>query len=114
MKSFPRRGAAAVDRAVKPADVVPTLDVVEHRRVQSLAGRPGSGLDQFTLERGTEGLGHGVLPGTHIRTTVSLRSKSLATWPIQLAKDLGATVDSVRRVRSNTQPPSRRSANERT
>src|ERR1039458_5921132 len=66
MKSFPRRGAAAVDRAVKPADVVPTLDVVEHRRVQSLAGRPGSGLDQFTLDRGTEGLGHGVLPGTHI------------------------------------------------
>lgn len=32
----------------------------------------------------------------------------------QSAKDLSATVDSIRRVRSYTQPPSRRSANERT
>ena len=76
MKSFPRRGAAAVDRAVKPADVVPTLDAVEHRRVQTLAGRPGSGLDQGTLERGKEVLGPGVVPGIRpcARSTSGRRS----------------------------------------
>ena len=61
---------------MKPAEVVPTLDAVEHRRVQSLAGRPGSGLDQGTLERGKEALGHGVVPAIRpcARSTSGRRS----------------------------------------
>ena len=61
---------------MKPADVVPTLDAVEHRRVQTLAGRPGSGLDQGTLERGKEVLGPGVVPGIRpcARSTSGRRS----------------------------------------
>src|SRR5271165_401510 len=59
---FPFGRAAVVERAVQPAHVVPALDVVEHRPVQTLASRPGPGVDELALDGGEEALGHGIVP----------------------------------------------------
>ena len=57
---FPLGGTAVVERAVEPADVVPTLDVVEDGTAKSLARRPCPGVDELSFDGGEKRFRHGV------------------------------------------------------
>jgi hypothetical protein len=62
MGSFPFGGTAIVERAVQPAHVVPTLDVVEDGASQARSSWPGPGVDELAFDGGEEALGHRVVP----------------------------------------------------
>src|SRR5664280_1470755 len=77
--SFPFGGTAVVERAVQPAHVVPTLDVIEHGTVQTGARRPGPGIDEFALDGGKEAFGDGVVPALALALERALRSPHWCT-----------------------------------
>jgi hypothetical protein len=54
--------ADVAEGRVQPAGVVPALDVVEDGAVESCSGWPGPIVDEFALDGGEEGFGHGVIP----------------------------------------------------
>ena len=57
---LPLGWAAVVERAVKPACVVPTLDVVEDGSVQTGTRWPCSRVDELSFDGGEKTFRHGV------------------------------------------------------